>query len=86
MIGGGSTGLRSANEDGQRSSRLPTETDENEGIPFSLPPATRARFGCWRTVNSKSELVLESIVSQQLVSRDFGNLEMKIITDSRMKS
>jgi hypothetical protein len=43
---------------------------EDEGIPFSLPPATRACSGCWRTVNSKSELVLESIVSQQLVSRD----------------
>ena len=31
--------------------------------PFSFPPATRARSGCWRMVNSKSELVLFNMVS-----------------------
>lgn len=28
-------------------------------IPFSFPPATRARSGCWRMVRSKSELAPE---------------------------
>lgn len=30
---------------------------------FSLPPATRARSGCWRMVRSKSELGVVNIVS-----------------------
>lgn len=57
-MGGGSTGLRSA------AAGVSHDFDSAHGqgtdVPFSFPPATRARSGCWRMVKSKSELMLLS--------------------------
>lgn len=57
-MGGGSTGLRSA------AAGVSDDFDSAQGqgtdAPFSFPPATRARSGCWRIVKSKSELMLLS--------------------------
>ena len=36
---------------------------ERGNVPFSFPPARRARSGCWRTINSKSEPLMNSMVS-----------------------
>jgi hypothetical protein len=63
-MGGGSTGLRSAPF--LSTFVAPSHRDPLPGapaLPFSFPPATRARFGCWRTINSKSELSLDNMVS-----------------------
>ena len=68
-MGGGSTGLRSAAAG--VNDHIHQAHGQGTDVPFSFPPATRARSGCWRMVKSKSELMLLS----NLVSwREAGGL------------
>lgn len=56
-------GLKKGKKEGEEEKEESQRERGGKDVPFSFPPATRARSGCWRTINSKSELLVDNMVS-----------------------